>query len=88
MTVGAQCYEIIQVIISKCTAKLDVVNFELSRPSALLTSPAIPFKRASAQESVIPWAQLDSRAPLPERSHAHCRMLSRSSRFPLTGRNS
>ena len=48
MTTCAQRYEIIQVVISECAPKLDVVNFELSRSAALLTFPAIPFENATA----------------------------------------
>jgi hypothetical protein len=52
MAVGTQSNQVVQVVVSECTVKADVVNFEVSRPPALLTSPPISFEYPSAEDSI------------------------------------
>jgi hypothetical protein len=53
--------QIVQVVISECAAKPEVVNLQVGRAAALLTSPAVSFENLTAKYSVGVGLQLDSR---------------------------
>ena len=60
---GTQSNQVVEVVVSKRTAKAHVVNLKLSRASALLTPPAVSFENFLAKCSVGIKSQLNSRTP-------------------------
>jgi len=41
MTAGAKCYQIFERVVSQSAPRLDVMNMEILRRSAVLASPAV-----------------------------------------------
>ena len=66
MALSTQSNQVVQFVVSECTSEPDVMNFELSCASAVLTSPAISLENLPAKRSVGIRLKLNSRTPRPD----------------------
>lgn len=66
VAVGAQCDQVVEVIIPKGTAKPNVVDLKLTYASAVLAFPPVSFENFSVDCSIGFASQLDPRSPWPD----------------------
>jgi len=88
VTAGAKCYQIFEGVVSQSTPRLDVMNVEILRRSAVLASPAVALEDLFAKFVVSLAIQSKARSLLTQRTHEAFCSLSRKVTFIGPGNSS
>lgn len=88
VTAGAKCYQIFEGVVSQSPPRLDVMNLEIVRRSAVLASPAVSLQDLFTKFVVSLAIQSKARSLLTQKTHEAFCSLSRKVTFIGPGNSS